>query len=183
LRKTKEIKGLRGDALMCVTQAIPQIDAEFAKKDHFGMETSQIGDRAQPIRGIVVFVALLAFVGCGPEPQELIQGTWVIDTEITLDADEQIQKLPPTQKRLMGHLVRNMFEPVQITIGDGTCTYTVGAADRDFPCEVTRVDRRDEVSLRMIRRDGRADFMRARPTDDGRLHLVYEGRPLVMRRP
>ena len=46
-RKVKEIKGLRGGVHRYVAQAIPQIDAEIAKKGRLWPETSQ-GDTARP---------------------------------------------------------------------------------------------------------------------------------------
>ena len=38
--KEKKSKGPRGDALLCVAQMAPQLDAGIAEKTHFGPETS-----------------------------------------------------------------------------------------------------------------------------------------------
>ena len=51
LCKVKEIKGLRGGALVCAAQGIPQIDAEITQKDRFGMETS-LGALILPIANV-----------------------------------------------------------------------------------------------------------------------------------
>ena len=147
--------------------------------------SSQIDVLTQPIRHLKWLFGCMFCVltfGCGPKPEEQIRGQWVIDRQATLAADPQIGLLPSKQKKVVTELSTTMFKPVVVIIGNGTCAYQVGESRRDFSCEVTRVDHRDEVSLRMKRRDGRTDFMRARLLEDDRMALLFEGRPLEMRR-
>ena len=147
--------------------------------------SSQIDGSIQPIRHLkwasaCLFVILV--VGCGPKPEEEIRGRWAIDTAATLMNDEHLALMPARQKAVVTNLSAGMFERVVIVIEADQCAYLVGTVRRDFPCEVTRVDHRDEVSLRMKRRDGRTDFMRARLVDENRMALEFEGRSLEMTR-
>ena len=125
---------------------------------------------------------LVLATACGPKPEEQIRGRWAIDTEATLVQDEQIALMPVRQKRVVSEFSRGMFERVVIVIESNACSYMVGAERRDFPCEVTRVDHNEEVSLRMKRPDGRTDFMRARLLDENRMALEFEGRAMEMTR-
>ena len=147
--------------------------------------SSQIDVSIQPIRHLKLAspcLFLILVVGCGPKPEEEIRGRWAIDSSATLMDDEHLALMPNRQQTVVKKLSEGMFERVVIVIEANKCAYLVGAVRRDFPCEVTRIDHREEVSLRMKRRDGRTDFMRARLIDENRMALEFEGRSLEMTR-
>lgn len=123
-----------------------------------------------------------ALLGCGPSPDEVIAGRWVVDV------DAWLAELPPepgaalpaaplasarAQARAMAAQTAFVFEP-------GHCRREIAGRVDDHPCRFERDDR-GTIVLRADARDGATHFVRAQPRPGG-IELTWQGHRLPLRR-
>lgn len=145
---------------------------------------SRRGGRRRPaLPGFALGLALCltlsgALLGCGPSPDEVVAGRWVIDVDAWLA--ELPAELPIAPAASAQAQARAMAAQTAFVFAPGRCQRIIAGRVDDHPCRFERDDR-GTVVLRAQAPDGSVHFVRAHPRRGG-LELTWQGERLPLRR-
>jgi hypothetical protein len=134
--------------------------------------------RSNNILATILLLGSLAISGCS-KPEDKIIGSWAVDLDATMAADEKLKALPAEQQKMAKDMAAGLFKETSFDFAkDGKMTANFMGKKEEAPFTVKSAEG-DKLVLATKSKDGKDQELTVE-VKDGKMTLTTNGQKIVL---